>query len=199
MAPLRTLLWLTGIAWMLSQPAAAQTQQGDTVRGPWFGSARSYLGLNLDRSNYRSDCNGTSLICNDADRTARVYAGAMIGNFWGVEVGYRNMNRIAQGVGETRAQGLNLSLVGKASLGQSLGVFGKLGSTWGSADASSATGSGFVPGAERGFGLTYGAGVSYAFTPRLSATFEWDSNDFRFAGTGRDPVRSTSLGLRFRY
>jgi OmpA-OmpF porin, OOP family len=28
---------------------------------------------------------------------------------------------------------------------------------------------------------------------------EWESNDFRFAGGGRDPVRSTSLGLQYRY
>ena len=48
-------------------------------------------------------------------------------------------------------------------------------------------------------GLSYGAGVSYDFTPRLSATLEWDSNDFRFASGGRDPVRSTSLGLQYRY
>jgi len=44
-----------------------------------------------------------------------------------------------------------------------------------------------------------GAGVSYDFNPRISATLQWDSNDFRFAGTGRDPVRSTSLGLQIRY
>jgi hypothetical protein len=51
---------------------------------------------------------------------------------------------------------------------------------------------------DQGFGLSFGGGISYDFTPRLSARIQWDSNDFRFAN-GRDPVRSTSLGLQYRY
>jgi hypothetical protein len=38
--------------------------------------------------------------------------------------------------------------------------------------------------------------VSWDFTPRLSATFEWGSYDLRAPG---GPVRSTSLGLQYRY
>ena len=66
-------------------------------------------------------------------------------------------------------------------------------------DTAALAASGIAAGSEQGFGLSYGAGVSYDFTPRLSATLELDSNDFRFAGGGRDPVRSTSLGLQYRY
>ena len=84
-------------------------------------------------------------------------------------------------------------------LGRSFGVFGKVGTTYGRTETSALAGSGIAAGTDHGFGLSYGAGVSYEFTPRLSATLEWDSNDFRFAGSGRDPVRSTSLGLQYRY
>ena len=85
------------------------------------------------------------------------------------------------------------------SLGRSaVGVFGKVGTTYGRNDTS-IMGSGLAPGAEQSLGRSYGAGVSYAFTPRLSATLEWDSYDFRFTASGRDPVRSTSLGLQYRY
>ena len=52
--------------------------------------------------------------------------------------------------------------------------------------------------AEAGVGLSYGAGLSLDFTPRLSATLGWESHDFRFAGGLRD-VRATSLGLRYSY
>lgn len=135
-----------------------------------LASTRSSLGLNLGR-----------------DR--------LIGSFWGVELGYVDKARLFPG--EARTQGMNLSLVGKAPLGESFGVFGKLGTNYGRADAS-------VPGfgqgfGESSFGFAYGAGMSYSFTPRLSATLEWDSNDLRFMGAARDPVRSTSLGLRYRY
>ena len=122
----------------------------------------------------------------------------MIGKFWGVQVGYLDTGRMPGVATESRAQGLNLALVGKASLAHSLGVFGKVGTTYARTETSALGGSP-VPGSEQGFGLSYGAGVSFAFTPRLSGTLQWDSNDFRFAGGGRDPVRSTSLGLQYRY
>ena len=207
MAVLRTLLGLLFAACALCAPAAAHLAVG-TEAAPAIGSAprasglpgtRTYLGLNLSRSRYNVSCGTTALLCDDSDRPAEVYAGTMIGNFWGVEMGYLNMGRIARESGETRAQGLNLSLVGKAQVAQSMRVFGKVGSTYGRSDTAALAASSIATGSEQGFGLSYGAGVSYDFTPRLSATLELDSNDFRFAGGGRDPVRSTSLGLQYRY
>ena len=60
----------------------------------------------------------------------------MVGNYWGVEVGYLDLGRIAREGGKTRAQGLNLSLVGKAPLASSFGVFGRLGTTYGRTETS---------------------------------------------------------------
>ena len=48
-------------------------------------------------------------------------------------------------------------------------------------------------------GLSLGAGLTWDFTPNLSAVLEWDRYDFRFAGTGRDAVHATSVGLQYRY
>ncbi|MBG9388199.1 hypothetical protein [Caenimonas aquaedulcis] len=46
----------------------------------------------------------------------------------------------------------------------------------------------------------YTVGVSYAFTPSLSATLDVESSsDLRFTGVPREPQRTTSLGLRYRY
>jgi hypothetical protein len=60
---------------------------------------------------------------------------------------------------------------------------------------------GYGPGpAESGYGMSFGAGVSMDVTPRLSASFGFDNRDLRLGNTGaRDPVRSTSLGLQYRY
>jgi opacity protein-like surface antigen len=201
MAALRTFLCLVvAAAASLALPLAAQTPSADSPRSSWLPApGRSYLGLNLGRSNYNIPCGSISLLCDDTDRSVKLYAGTMVGNFWGVELGYINMGRVARAGGETKAQGLNLSLVGKAPLARSFGVFGKVGTTYGRTETSAIAGSGITAGDGRGFGLSYGAGVSYDFTPRLSAVLEWESNDFRFAGSGRDPVRSTSLGLQYRY
>ena len=202
MAAHRTLSFLiAAAAAALVWPVAAQTQpSGASTRSSWLPAAgRSYLGLNVGRSNYNIPCGSIAFTCDDKDRALRLYAGTMPGNFWGVELGYLNMGRIARAGGETKAQGLNLSLVGKAPIGQSFGVFGKIGTTWGRTETTSLAGSGITAGTDRGFGLSYGAGVSFDFTPRLSAVVEWESNDFRFSGAGREPVRSTSLGLQYRY
>ena len=77
----------------------------------------------------------------------------------------------------------------------SVGVFGKLGTTYGRSDTS-VMGNAAASGPEQGFGLSWGGGLSYDFTPRLSATFEWGSYDLRVPG---GPVRSTNLGLQYRY
>ena len=182
-------------------PAGGSPSQPDNAPSRSFFPAqgRGYVGLSLGRSRYSAPCGATSFNCDSTDHSVQISAGSMLGNFWGVELGYLDMGRIARAGGNTRAQGINLSLVGKAPVWQSLGVFGKLGTTYGRTETSAAAASGIETGSERGFGLSYGAGVSYDFSPRLSATLAWESHDFRFAGSGRDPVRSTSLGLQYKY
>ncbi|MDP3759087.1 MAG: hypothetical protein Q8R01_01060 [Ramlibacter sp.] len=196
----RDLLCFVSAATALALPFAADAQEPVSSKSAWqagwYPSPRSSLGLHLGRSQTGLPCGKTALVCDTADQSTQLQASAMVGKFWGVEMGYAESGRIA--LGEGRAQGLNLSLVGKAPLGQSLGVFGKLGTT-GRGDTPNYWGAGPAPGSGPAFGLSYGAGVSFAFTPRLSATLAWDSNDFRFTGSGREPVRSTSLGLQYRY
>jgi len=205
MAKLRTLLCFVfaAAASLPALPVAAQTQPGSAEADKsrlWLpGTGRNYLGLNVGRSRYSLPCGSAALLCDDTDRSVQLYTGKMIGDFWGVELGYLNSGRITRAGGETSATGLNLRLVGKAPLGGSFGVFGKVGTTYGRAESSALAGSGIAAGLDRGFGPSVGAGLSYNFNPRVSATLEWDSNDFRFAGTGRDAVRSTNLGLQIRY
>jgi len=200
MAAPRTLLYVLAAAASLLPAMVAYSQTAGSHSSSWPGAGHSYLGLNLGRSHYNVPCGtNVSLLCDDTDRSVQLYGGTAVSGFWGVELGYLNMGRIGRAGGTTRAQGLNLSLVGKAPLGRSFGVFGKVGTTYGRTESSALSSSGIAAGNDHGFGLSYGAGMSFDFTPRLSATLQWDSNDFRFAGSGRDPVRSTSLGLQYRY
>lgn len=211
-------LALAGTAALLALPAAAQTSSGSTTArsGPmgWLPGASTgtgYLGLNVGRSRYHADCGvrdvfrNFDLDCGVHDTSYHLYAGGGLGGMGGLpsmfggEIGYVDMGHIARGGGDTRARGVNLSLVGKAPIASSFGVFGKIGTTYGWTRTSAALGSGVASGKEQGFGFAYGVGASYDFTPRLAAVLAWDSHDFRFAGGGRDPIRVTSLGLQYRY
>jgi hypothetical protein len=54
-----------------------------------------------------------------------------------------------------------------------------------------------MPGADGG--LTYGVGLSWDFSRSASAVLGFDSYDFRGASGELRDVRSTSLGLQWRY
>jgi OmpA-OmpF porin, OOP family len=169
------ILCLVSASSALVLPLAAQSQALPSVEAPItlknpYGTGRASLGINLSRSRPAYSCGATALFCDRQDRAESFYTA-----------------------------GFNLSLVGTTPpLWQALRLHGKLGTTYGRANTL-LLGPNAPAAAEQGFGLSYGAGVSFAFTPRLSATLDWDSNDFRLPGAGRDPVRSTSLGLQYRY
>lgn len=219
---LLSTLAAAGAAALIALPAAAQTSSSSTsTRGgpmswlPGAGSGTGYLGLNIGRSRFHSECGvrdvfrDLDLDCGLRDNSYHLYAGGGLGGLGGMmgrmggmlggELGYVDMGRISRGGGTTRARGLNLSLVGRAPIAAGFGVYGKVGTTYGWTRTSSTVGSGVTSGKERGFGLSYGVGASYDFTPNLAAVLAWDSHDFRFAGGDRDPIRTTSLGLQYRY
>ena len=92
--------------------------------------------------------------------------------------------------------GLNTSLVGRAQYA-SFSAFGKLGTTTASRPDTSLMGMGTEPPLnDPGNGLSWGGGVSWDFSPRLTASFEWVSYDLRMPN---GPVRTTNLGLQFKY
>jgi OmpA-OmpF porin, OOP family len=165
--------------------------------GVWLPGGRSYLGLNLSPSQSVA-CSSITLTCGNAQPTTRFYTGTMFGNFWGTELAFSNASRLGRMAGDAPAQGLTLSLLGRTQLLPSVGLYGKLGTTYGRGEPSALTAARVASG-NRGFGLSFGAGLSFDFTPRLSATLQWDSTDAAVTSSGRDPVRSTSLGLKYSY
>lgn len=194
------LLALTGM--MASLPAQAQGSSAGTTdasRGAFWmpASGRTAIGLNVGRSTYNAPCD-TAFACDDTGRAFSLYARTMGDSWWGTELGYVDMGRMERAGGDTRARGVNLSLVGKAPVTEPFGVFGKVGVTYGHTRTGTAPGHTIAGGSHNGFGLSLGAGVSWDFTPKLAAVLEWDRHDFRFEG-GRDAVRTTSVGLQYKY
>ena len=164
-----------------------------------FAPGSSYIGLNAGRSNFRLN-NGIGGFPSEQRKNAySLYGGSYFDNHLGFELGYANFGRINRAGGSTKAEGYNLGLVGKFPVGTSFNLLGRIGTTYGRTDVSSAVGSGIASGKQNNFGLSYGVGAEYAFNPSLSAVVQYDQYNLKFVGTGRDTVNTTSLGLRYRF
>ena len=181
---------------------AAQAQTASSRSGSGFSMyspGSSYLGFNAGQSDF-SLGNGSSLFSGDDKDTAySIYAGSYFNPYLGLEAGYTDFGKARRGGGESKAMGFNLSLVGKYPLGTSFNLLGKVGSTYGRTEVSSLPGSGITAGKESGFGISYGVGAEYLFTPQLSAVAQYDEHRLEFAGAGRDRIGAATLGLRLRF
>ncbi|MFL6692007.1 MAG: outer membrane protein [Ramlibacter sp.] len=184
------------ITGLVAASAFAQAVAGSAVE---WRTSTSRLGLDPDKVQLSIGCGASLLPCRDQ---AQALAARSVPDVlrWTVELGVPSEPLAASRGFSSGRQGLNLSLVGRKPLfGSSFSVYGKLGTTYSYFDPAISVGYGPGP-AESGYGMSFGAGVSMDVTPRLSASFGFDNRDLRLGNTGaRDPVRSTSLGLQYRY
>ncbi len=164
-----------------------------------YSPGSSYIGLNVGQSDY-SLGSGTNVFPSDQKDTAYgISAGSYFSPNFGLEVGYTDFGKATRGGGETEAMGFNVSLLGRLPLSPQFNLLGKLGTTYGRTEVSSRPGSGITAGKEDGFGISYGIGAEYSFTPQVSAVLQYDEHDLKFAGSGRDRISATTVGLRYRF
>jgi OmpA-OmpF porin, OOP family len=185
---------LAALALACAVPAVAQSESGTGMLLP--GSGRNAVGLSMGTA--ASGHLGCGAACDETDVYLHLFGRSLFGGHWGAQVGLLDLGDLSRSGADTRARGLNLSLVGRVPLGAKFSGWGRVGTTYSQAMSPSLAW-GLAGSHDGGFGLSYGLGVSWDFSPRLSAVVEWDSHDLRFHGVGRDPVRATSLGLRYRY
>ena len=179
----------------LTAAAGAQAQSSYTLYAP--GSA--YIGLNAGQSDF-SLGNGLGGFPSDKhDTVYNFYTGSYFSQYFGAELGYTHFGKITRAGGDTKAEGINLSVVGRMPLSPQFSLLGKLGTTYGRTDVSSIPGTGIASGSESGFGLSYGLGAEYLFSPQLSGVLQYDEHRLKFAGGDRDTVSATTLGLRYRF
>jgi len=181
----------------LAASAHAQLAAPPTESSLPPGLTRPALGINPAKTQVAIGCGASLLPCRPGSSFA---AGTPPGNLrWSVELGTLNLASARSTFGSR--QGLNLSLVGRQPVslfGSNFSVYGKLGTTYGMTESAGAAPALAAP-YEAGTGLSFGAGLSMDLTPRLSATVGFDSYETRFGGPTRDLVRSTNLGLQFKY
>lgn len=183
--------------------ATVQAQSGPYgLSTDWslYGAGKSYIGLNVGESDFSSLGHSTGLFASEKRDTAySVNVGSYFNNNFGVEAGYTDFGKVNRAGGRTKAEGINLSLVGRLPLGTSFNLLGKLGTTYGRTSVSSALGSGIGAGSENGWGVSYGVGAEYVFNPQLSAVLQWDEHDLKFVGSGRERISATTVGVRLRF
>lgn len=179
--------------------AQAQTvnkaQSGPHMYAP--GSA--YVDLSVGKSDFSLGNGIAGFDSDDRDDVYSVRAGSYFNENLGVELGYTDFGNINRAGGSTSADGLSLSLVGKFPLNPSFNLLGKIGTTWGRTDVSANPSSGVTSGSEDGFGVSYGVGAEYSFTPQWSAILQYESHELKFAGDRKDSVAATTLGVRYKF
>ncbi|GKT15027.1 outer membrane beta-barrel protein [Acidovorax sp. SUPP2522] len=179
--------------------AHAQTANRASNRDSFIPSTQQgYVGLSGGQSKYdlRSGTGGFAF--DDNDTAWKIYTGGYFNQNFGIEFGYLNFGNATRVGGETKAQGLNLSLVGHLPLSEQFDVFGKVGTTYGRTKTSGNPGFGVTTGDDNGFGLSYGAGVRWAFNPQWAAVVEWERHRLNFAD-GKSDVDMTTVGVQYRY
>ena len=164
-----------------------------------YSPGASYVGVNVGSSNYSLGNGFGPFTSDNKDTVYNIYTGTFFTPNFGFELGYTNFGKIERAGGSTKAQGINLSLVGRAPITQSFNIFGKLGTTYGRTEVSAFPGTGIAYGKENGFGVSYGIGAEYSFNPQLSAVLQYDEHKLKFAGDGGDRVNATTVGLRYRF
>ena len=195
---LRISASLLAVAASFTLAAGVQAQTTTAKTGPMLAAGASYADFSVGRSDF-SVGNGYDFPDRDDGDTAySAHIGSYFNENFGLELGYTDFGTINRAGGETSARGINLSLVGKYPITPEFNVLGKIGTTYSDTDVSSRDPS-VVAGSENGFGMSYGLGVEYAFTPQWSALLQYESHEMKFAGDADDRIGMTSIGVRYRY
>lgn len=184
---------------ILTLAAGVQAQNSSPGKAPAYGPGSSYVDLGVGKSDF-SLGNGIGIFDSDeGDTSYSLRGGRYFGENWGMELGYTDFGSVSRGGGRTKADGINISLIGKLPLNPAFNLLGKIGTTYSRTDVSSDPRSGIVAGTEQDFGLSYGVGVEYSFSPNWSTALQYESQDMKFAGDRTDRVAATTLSVRYRF
>jgi opacity protein-like surface antigen len=196
----RLLATLSVVTVSLFSATGAQAQSTTSPAGySIMAPGNSYLDLGVGRAEY-SLSNGLGGFNSDKrDSSYSLRAGSYVNNMFGMDAGYTDFGDINRGGGRTQANGLNLSLIGKLPLSEQFNILGKVGTTYSRTEVSASPVSGLASGKESGFGLSYGLGVEFNFTPQWSAVMQYEEHKMKFAGGETDRVGNTSLSARYRF
>lgn len=196
----RSLAVPLAAACLISAPLAASAQGMSRPAG-WSmlpGTTSGYVGLNIGRSDYDDFPCGIGFGCDDSATRWNVYTGGLVNQWFGVELGYINEGSVGRAGGNTRAQGVNLSLVGRLPVDM-FSVYGKIGALYGRTRVRGSSLSLIDTGSESGWGSTLAVGASWDFMRNGSVVLELSRDRFKVPGGSSDNVEGLSLGYVHRF
>jgi OOP family OmpA-OmpF porin len=191
---------LAAAALGISSGASAQSGQNGIAGGASAAksSGASFIGVAIGKSSYRTSCgNVAGLTCSNSGTSYSITAGNMITRNVGIELSYLDLGKANRAGGNVSARGLNLSAVGRLPLGDSFGLEGKVGATYGVTHVNVPNVSALSSGRDSGFGLGYGIALDVNVARGLHGAVGWEQHDFHFAGQGSSKVRNVTVGLAY--
>jgi len=196
---LRNTVSLMAVAASFALAGVAQAQSTNASTTPSYRAGGAYFDLNAGQSDF-SLGNGIGIWDNDeGDTSYSAHIGSYFNDNVGMEIGYTDFGSVNRAGGNTKARGISLSLVGKFPVSPSFNLLGKIGTTYSDTDTSANQFSGVATGSANGFGLSYGVGAEYKFTPKWSALLQYESHEVQFAGDNSERIGVTTLGVRYSY
>ncbi len=212
---LRKLFLAVGAALAVSAPLAhAQMSDSDgRSSSSWWGwddgtadrprsyipyTSYGYVGLGAGRSEYDLGSCSPAFNCDDRDVGYKLYTGGKLSRVLGVEAGLVYLGEAESNGGDTRAYGVNLSLIGNIPLGDVLNIYGKVGGIYGWTHTDSSPAAGVNTGDDHGFNLSYGAGVQFDLSPNFAVAADWDHYRFDFENR-TDDAELYSLNVLYKF
>ncbi|HVY07932.1 MAG TPA: outer membrane beta-barrel protein [Burkholderiales bacterium] len=182
---------MTSGLWGWDDSSTAQSRPKSWIPGTSYG----YVGIGVGPSDYELSC-GPAFGCDETAVGLKVFTGGKFSRYLGVEAQYVFLGKGEANGGDTKAQGIDLSLVAGVPIGESFNIFGKVGGIYGwtrtSAVAPAASGN------ESGFNLSYGAGASYDINRNWAVQGDWDHYRFDYNDRNADAqLYSVSIVYKF--
>ena len=190
---------LAAAALGISCGAFAQSSIGNGTESSSPKSGDSFVGVNIGKATYGTSCGVAGLTCQNNVTSYSVTAGDMFTENLGAEISLLNFGTADRANGGVSARGINLSAVGRVPLGDSFGIEGKLGTTYGVTHVNAAALSGVSSGRDKGFGLAYGVAFDVNIARGLHGAVGWEQHDFHFAGQGTSNVKNITVGLAYAF
>jgi OmpA-OmpF porin, OOP family len=192
-AALGLALALPGVA---QTTTGARTAAGTGLTMPYQRDFWGHVGISAGVAELNVDC-VAGAPCDLDERHIRVHAGGRFNNIFGGEVAYLDFGDFTRGGGDTKARGLNFSLLAGIPIGTNSSVFGKLGLGY---TRTSVSGNvpGFQTGTARGWGPSVGIGAQLALTPNWAVRGDLDRYRFRLP-EGRNNMDALTLGVQYSF
>lgn len=191
---------LSMTAAMLAQAQSSNESWGGPTDGrpSWLPfTAQGYVGASVGRTYHdQAGCVGTGP-CDDKSIGFKVFTGGRFTRGLGMELGYLHFGDIDRNGGQSKAQGVNLSLVGILPIAETFSINAKVGGIYHWTRVSSDS-PGVQTGKEHDLGLSYGLGAQWDFTQSWALRADWDRYRLKYTGQ-KDDADMLSVGMQYKF